>query len=161
MSKFKASNGVRLTQGLFYEFNKPDAPYTLRDEDYTSRKGNTYKSMGALYTECSSEYEAAIQLVGSWSHWNKLKKEKWFTEGYETTLGLKYRGLNDWKEEQDLRKKAEAESVLVQEAKEGNVTAAKFIYEQQGKQVKGGRPEKKVPKTKTSNVEQLWKDVKR
>ena len=161
MSKYKADNGIQLTQGLFYEFNKPDAPYTLRSEDYVSKKGIEYKSVGALYTECSSEYEAAILIVESWTHWKKLCSLDWFVNGYETSSGLKYGGLVEWKEEQELRKKSESETMLMTMIKEGNVTAAKFIYEQQGKQTTKGRPETKKPKTKVSNVESLYARVKK
>jgi hypothetical protein len=161
VSKYKAANGIQLTQGLFYEFNKPDAPYTLRSEDYVSKKGIEYKSVSALYRDCSSEYEAAILIVESWEHWKKLCSLDWFVTGHITSAGLKYQGLNDWKEEQELRKKAVSEKALMGMVEEGNVTAAKFIYEQQGKQTTKGRPETKKPKEKISNVESLYAKVKR
>lgn len=161
MSKYKADNGIQLTQGLFYEFNKPDAPYTLRSEDYVSKKGVEYKSVRALYRYCESEYEAAILIVESWEHWKKLCSLDWFVTGHETSSGLKYQGLNDWKEEQELRKKSESEAMLMSMVKEGNVTAAKFIYEQHGKQTVKGRPETKKPKAKVSNVESLYAGIKR
>lgn len=160
MSIYKAPNGVQLTQGLFYEWNNPKAPYTLRSEDYTSRAGVEYKSVSAIYRTCNSEYEAAIQIVESWEHWKKLCTLDWFVTG-QISDNLKYQGLNDWKEEQELRKKSKSEEVLMSMVKEGNVTAAKFIYEQSGKQTKAGRPETKKPRTKTSNVEQLYKGVKK
>lgn len=159
--KFKAENGIQLTQGLFYEWNKPEAPYTLRSEDYTSRKGVTYKSVSALYRSCNSEYEAAILIVESWEHWKKLCSLDWFVNGHITTAGLKYQGLNDWKEEQELRKKAESEDVLMSMVKEGNVTAAKFMFEQHGKQTTKGRPETKKPKMPASNVEKLFAGLKK
>jgi hypothetical protein len=161
MSRYKAANGIQLTQGLFYEFNKPDAPYTLRSEDYVSKKGIEYKSVSALYRDCSSEYEAAILIVESWEHWKKLCSLDWFVTGHITSAGLKYQGLNAWKEEQELRKKAVSEKALMGMVEEGNVTAAKFIYEQQGKQTTKGRPETKKPKEKISNVESLYAKVKR
>ena len=160
MSKYKADNGIQLTQGLFYEWNKPDAPYTLRSEDYTSRKGVEYKSVSAIYRQCDSEYDAAMKIVESWEHWKKLCSLPWFATGHVTASGLRYQGLVDWKEEQDLRKKAEAESVLMDMIKEGNVTAAKFIFEQNNK-TRAGRPETKKPKIKNSNVEKLWAGVKK
>jgi hypothetical protein len=161
MSKYKADNGIQLTQGLFYEFNKPDAPYTLRSEDYVSQKGIEYKSVSALYRDCNSEYEAAILIVESWEHWKKLCSLDWFVKGHVTSAGLKYQGLDDWKEEQELRKKSISETILMKEVGKGNVTAAKFIYEQQGKQAAKGRPETKKPKEKVSNVESLYAKVKR
>ena len=161
MSKYKADNGIQLTQGLFYEFNKPDAPYTLRSEDYVSKKGIEYKSVSALYRKCNSEYEAAILIVESWEHWKKLCSLDWFVNGTETSSGLRYQGLVDWKEEQELRKKSESEDILMSMVKEGNVTAAKFMFEQHGKQTTKGRPETKKPKEKVSNVEKLFAGVKR
>jgi hypothetical protein len=161
MSKYKADNGIQLTQGLFYEFNKPDAPYTLRSEDYVSKKGIEYKSVSALYRDCNSEYEAAIKIVESWEHWKKLCSLDWFVKGHETSAGLKYQGLDNWKEEQELRKKSVSETVLMDEVVNGNVTAAKFIYEQHGKQITKGRPETKKPKELSSNVEKLFAGIKR
>ena len=161
MTTYKAANGIQLTQGLFYEFNKPDAPYTLRSEDYVSKKGIEYKSVSALYRACDSEYEAAILIVESWEHWKKLCSLDWFVTGHETTAGLRYQGLDAWKEEQELRKKSESETMLMGMIKEGNVTAAKFMFEQHGKQAIKGRPETKKPKVKTSNVESLYARVKR
>lgn len=161
MSKYKADNGIQLTQGLFYEFNKPDAPYTLRSEDYVSKKGIEYKSVSAIYRQCNSEYEAAILIVESWEHWKKLCSLDWFVSGHVTTAGLKYQGLTDWKEEQELRKKSESEEVLMQMVKEGNVTAAKFMFEQHGKQSTKGRPETKKPKERTSNVENIYSRLKK
>ena len=114
-----------------------------------------------MYTECSSEYEAAILIVESWTHWKKLCSLDWFVNGYETSSGLKYGGLVEWKEEQELRKKSESETMLMTMIKEGNVTAAKFIYEQQGKQTTKGRPETKKPRAKVSNVESLYARVKK
>jgi hypothetical protein len=161
MPRYKAENGIQLTQGLFYEFNKPDAPYTLRSEDYVSKKGIEYKSVSALYRDCNSEYEAAILIVESWEHWKKLCSLDWFVKGHETTAGLRYQGLDAWKEEQELRKKSVSEKILMAEVVKGNVTAAKFIYEQQGKQSTKGRPETKKPRIKQSNVESLYAKVKR
>ena len=46
MSEFKSTTGQALTQGLFYEWNNPDAPFSLRDTGnepiYVSRKGKEY-----------------------------------------------------------------------------------------------------------------------
>jgi hypothetical protein len=46
--RLKAGNGVQLTKELFYEWNNIDAPYTLKPEDFTSEKGNTYASFSKI-----------------------------------------------------------------------------------------------------------------
>lgn len=146
MSNFRASNGVMQTQALFYEFNNPDAPYTLRDEDFTNRAGKTYKSAAAIYREAVDEYDAAIKIVGSWTHWEKLLGLKWFVEGIHTG-GYNFGGVGKWREEMALRDASFAKSQLVESAEAGNVTAQRYLHETatKGSKGKAGRPESKKP----------------
>lgn len=157
---YKAENGIQLTQGLFYEFNNVDAPFTLRSDDYTSRRGNKYVSVAKLFIESVDEYDAAIKILGSWEHWEKLCNLSWFTDGYTTSTGMVYGGLNNWRNQMKLRDESLAKSQLIDQVKTGNVAASRYLHEISTKQ-KAGRPETKKPKAKVSNVEQLWKDVKR
>lgn len=157
MSRFKGDNGSYLTQALFYEFNNPDAEFTLRDTGkdalYTARSGKTYRSLAFIYRNSDSEYDCAINTLGSWEHWKKLCKQSWFMEGKAN--GIYFSGLNDWRAEKELADEAKAKKVLLQAIEDGDVQAAKFMYDKATKKTtstKGvGRPEKKVPsKTKSS-----------
>lgn len=128
MSKFKADNGRRLTQGLFYEFNNPDAPYTLRTNDYTSKAGKTYKSVYKMYMESVDEYDAAMKILGDWGHWELLCENKWFMEGHQYG-SLKLPGVKDWREHMRMRDESIAKGQLLKEAQNGSVQAQKIIYE--------------------------------
>lgn len=111
----------RCTKALFYEFRfqttvKVQAPYTLKDYDHTVG-GTVYISMYKIYMKCDSEYEAAIVLLGSYPHWQKLKKCKWFQEYVER-----------WETERNIRDEALARTKLVELAERGNVTAARTLF---------------------------------
>lgn len=124
---------VGTTQGLFYEhkFNttcKTRAPYCLKPYDWTF-EGDTYLSMYLIYMNCDSEYEAAMTLLGSWPHWRKLARAKWFKIH-----------LDAWNEELEIRENALAKSKLIQLTEAGNVTAARTLLT--GKKSAVGKPKK-------------------
>lgn len=158
MSKYKGKNGNYLTQDLFYEFNNPEAEFSLRDTGmdahYVARSGKKYKSLPYIYRNSNSEYECAINTFGSFEHWKRLCKNNWFMTG--SVNGATFSGLNDWRAEKELADEAAAKKVLLQAVEEGDLQAAKFLYGEAKKakttSTKGaGRPEKKTPtKTKSS-----------
>ena len=157
MSNYKSTTGQALTQGLFYEWNNQDAPFTLRDtgleSTYTSSKGKEYVSLPYLYRNSHSEYSCAIELLGSWEHWKKLTGLAWFMTGQ--VGNAQYSGLNDWREEKELAEESTAKKVLMNAIGEGDVNAAWKLFDKKTKTAttKAGRPEKKVPtKTKGSVV---------
>lgn len=161
MSEFRGGNGTYLTQGLFYEWNNPDAPFSLRDTGqepfYVARSGKKYQSLAWLFRNSVSEYDCAIKTLGSWEHWQKLKRAtEWFNNG--VVNGVKYSGLNDWIAEKELADEAAAKAVLMDAVQNGDVNAAKFVYDKKTKAAKG-RPEKKQPASKTSSVVQLAKRI--
>lgn len=111
-----------MTKGLFYEYRHQTttdlvAPYTTKPYDFTDKDGTVYKSMYIIYMHCDSEYEAAIQLLGSYNHWKKLAKTNWFS-----VL------LEEWEHERNIRDEAIARKTLVRAAEAGNVTAANAMY---------------------------------
>lgn len=158
MSEYKASNGRRFTQSLFYEFNNPDAPYTLRDTDFTNRKGKTYTSMAEIYRNSVDEYDAAIKLLGSWPHWEMLLKLDWFMNGTEVG-GTIFEGVKAWREEMSKRDASKAKEQLQKAAVEGNIAAQKYLHDQSGKVKGAGRPEKKVTAKKESSVVEAFKRI--
>ena len=73
-------------------------------------------SFPQLYFQCESDYEAAMVLLGSWKHWEKLTGTTWFAEK-----------LGQWKEEKVQRDKAHARAKIKELANSGNLSACKFI----------------------------------
>lgn len=127
----------RYRANLFYEFNQQrheDYPpiYTMREEPW---KG--LPSAYLIYMYSDSEYEAAMKLVGSWHHWQRLCKSKPFMEGIRD--GNQWVGLEAWRKEKEIKDKAHAYNQLKINAAQGNVQAQKLIYEGD-KTSKRGRP---------------------
>jgi len=132
------------TQALFYEFRHQSTssvkpPYNLKDKDW---KGT--KSMYLLYMEYDTEYDAALALLGSWPHWEKLCKTKWFAQHKEK-----------WDAERKLRDESLARKTLLEQAKDGNVTAAKAIL---AKETQRGRPKNKqvVAKDDSKEIDDMY-----
>lgn len=132
-SKLRGSNNVMKTEGLFLEMRAkatknparsyPEPVYTLKDYDH---KG--YPSMYLEYMKCSTEYEAAMKLLGSWKHWKKL-----------TTCNFFAPYIEEWREERHLREEALAKTALLDSLGDGNVSAAKTILDERKKR-SAGRP---------------------
>lgn len=145
--ELKSANGIQLTKALIYEWNNPEAPYSLREpndgEYYVSNKGVKYKSLPYIYRHSVNEYDAALNIVGSWEHWKKLKGCDWFRTGLINST--QFTGLYDWQDEMELRDATEAKKLLMQSAKDGNVAAQRYLHEVSIKQQKAGRPAKKKP----------------
>lgn len=117
------------TQALFYEFRHQSSsdikpPYTLKEYDWEG-----CKSMYQIYMAYDTEYDAAMAILGSWYHWKRLCKCKWFITHKE-----------EWDAEKEIRKQSLGEKALIAAAKEGNVTAATTLYKSQGKAKGRGRP---------------------
>ncbi|MGD9382191.1 MAG: hypothetical protein PVI03_07080 [Candidatus Thorarchaeota archaeon] len=125
------------TQALFYEHRhfttcQIPAPYNLKEVDW---KGS--KSMYQIYMSYETEYEAAIALLGSWPHWQRLCKCKWFQPYKEK-----------WDKEREVREEALAKKTLIDQTREGNVTAAKALLD---KKKPRGRPVNHAGKPKEAS----------
>ena len=137
-SKFKNTNGVLLTKGLFFEMVPgQDSPiYTLKDEDHTFN-GKEYLSLYRLYMEEDdpTEYIFAKKHMDSWQHWEALCRSPWFKDY-----------LTRWRHELELRLKAEALQRIKAESKSGSknaFAANRFILEKgYAKESTRGRPSK-------------------
>jgi hypothetical protein len=124
-----------MTKGMFYEYrfqstSKLVPPFTLKHYDFTDIHGVEYKSVYMMYMEADSEYEAAINILGSYNHWLKLSKTAWFSAH-----------LEEWESERNTRDEAIARSTLIRAAECGNVPAANAIFKNSkaGKKA-AGRP---------------------
>lgn len=141
MTEFKLHPRFKnLTQALFQEWEyvstvrDVQSPFTMLSY-HKPEKG--YLSLYLLYMEYDSEYEAAIGILGSWQHWEKLCKCKWF------------KPLRDrWEEERKTADAAIAKKTLLEEARAGNVAAAKAVLAMHRKEelaAKGRPKNKKTP----------------
>lgn len=142
---------VGTTQALFYEFrhqttSQVPAPYNLKETDWEGTQ-----SMYQIYMAHDTEYDAAMALLGSWMHWEKLCKSPWFIKHKEK-----------WDAEKEVIKQAIAEKTLIEQAKAGNVQAAKLLRDGKTKPTaaKRGRPhnhKEDEEQKKTADVVELEK----
>lgn len=135
----------RFRTNLFYEFNKTsyEPLYTMRETPYSG-----LPSAYLIYMTSGSEYEAAMKLVGSWSHWERLQKVKAFMHGVPESM--QWRGLESWRSEKELKDKAEAYNLLKESARSGNVAAQKIVFDGAKSPNKRGRPSKEEIKTEAA-----------
>lgn len=135
------------TQSLFWELRREDAGdrveripplFTIKDRDHTV-DGVTYPSLKKIYMSYDHipgfEYEFAMDVFGSWEHWDRLINE---------SAVRKY--LKDWRMELEIKLKAKAMSQLIKASRENDpkgFQAAKYLadsgYRESGKK---GRPSK-------------------
>lgn len=112
-------NMHRATMALFWEHRHncrakqrglvPVFNLSMKDHDNTL-------SFPQLYFQCESDYEAAMVILGSWKHWEKLCNTKWFAEK-----------LEQWQEEKAQRDKAMARAKIKELATKGNLSACKYL----------------------------------
>jgi len=140
--QLKGENGMFLTEGLFYETspNKKYAMYSLKEQSHDEEN---YPSAYKIYMESTDEYEAAMKLVGSMQHWRKLCGLKWFLEG---RVEAGHTGLNKWREDMRMRDENIAKKVLLEKAKEGDIQAAKKLFDEAKRGAKGVAGQKRTPK---------------
>lgn len=127
-SKLTSENNQYLTQSLFYEYRHQTkseyTPFTLKEKDF---KGCI--SVYRVYMETDSEYEVAQKLLKSWKHWSVLCESPFFKKE-----------LQLWREEKAIREASIGISALVEAAKDGNVTAAKYLVDKNTSKKGAGRP---------------------
>lgn len=124
----RGGNNILLTQALFVEFGNEDAPYTLKLENQ-EKNNRTYVSLCKVFLESVDEYDAAMRLVGNWKHWQRLCENRWFSEGWEQ---FNFEGLNSLRETMKARDRSSAKAQLLHAAQQGNVTAAKILFDGAG-----------------------------
>lgn len=130
--QLRGANNILLTQALFVEFGNEDAPYTLKLDDQR-KNGRTYISLCKVFLSAVDEYDAAMRLVGSYKHWQRLCENKWFVDGWDQ---FNFEGLISLRETMRARDRSLAKAKLIQAAEQGNVTAAKILLD-------GGEPSTK------------------
>ena len=141
---YKDDLGRYRTQSLFWELrhgvdtNKYPPVFTTKDEDI-KRDGITYKSMKKIYMSYDHipgyEYEFAMDVLGSWDHWNKLAND---------TIPELKNMIQGWRDELDVRLKALGLKALIHASRDNDakgVQASKYLVEK-GYIQKRGRPSK-------------------
>lgn len=128
--------------------------YTLRNRDYKD-----LPSAYLIYMSSVDEFDAAMKLVGSMSHWRKLLDTKWFMEG-----GQSFEGLTVWREDMAARDMSTAKRQLVKSAGQGDVSSARKLFDisSSSKDAKKapGRPPTKADKKAAEEEAQLTEEEK-
>lgn len=108
-AKLCGPNGVRLTSGLFQELSdNPLAPFKL--SDWKRR-----------YVEIAdpSDYDAAMELIGDWDHWQLLLENRPVAEH-----------INKWRLEVEVKLRSRGIKDMTKHAKQpGGAAAAKWLAE--------------------------------
>ena len=140
--------GRRRSRSLFWEYRQQsidelEPVYSL----WAINTPDHIICMREEYIKCSSEYEAAVKLVGSWDHWEYLCNCKWFKPWRDK-----------FEKERKLRQEAIAQAVLEQKTTEGNVTAARAVLDLDKRSK--GRPSKKEKEMVLAEERELEKFIK-
>ena len=136
--KLKDRQGRYRTQSLFHELiqwntrQNYEPLYTLAEED--GKFGLPSARQIYLQAEDPTEYEAAMALVGSWDHWQKLMGNEGFMDY-----------LKEWREELEIlltsKSLKKINDIARSDAKDARM-AAQFLATK-GWESKAGRPSKK------------------
>lgn len=156
MTEFKDGQGRYITRGLFLETITPgfdfDPPFTLKNYDHLGKPSMKKIYMG--YTD-PTEYQFAIDVLGSWEHWQKLCNTEWFGPV-----------VAEWREEMEIKIRSLGTSQMALLALNGKESAAKWLAEGGwAKRSGAGRPTKEQvegEKKKAARVgESLREDMDR
>lgn len=129
-SEVRAPTGQRLTEALFKETLSAHSwkagyrpLYTLKEEPTKEGLPSAYQ----IYMDSKTEYDAAIALVGSYSHWNHLLELSWFMDGIPD---VGFYGVKAWREEKRAREASEGYKVIREHALTNkDLQAAKVLYQ--------------------------------
>jgi len=141
--------GCKRTQTLFIDVtaDKTKYPplYTMRGQD---QKGLI--SAYQIYMHSINEYDAAIKLVGSIEHWERLCELQWFMEGL---VSKSFAGIHKWRQDMVERDIMLAKKTLLYNASVmGDTSAARTLINLHK------APSTKVLSTKKATVEAKEKD---
>jgi len=137
------ANGLYRTDSLFVERiakrhkDKGTKPVYCLSERASKKDCPTLYS---IFIEAADEYDFAIQAFGSKAHLDFLKNIKWFTEGWAGCVS--YRGYEAWLEDMQDRDASIGKKVLIERARDGDVTAAKKLVDMNKATSTRGRPKK-------------------
>ena len=140
-----------------YSLGDTDRWWTI-PEEHPTRGGERIFLLSAylIYMASVDEYEAATKIVGSNRHWQALVNVAWMKNGW-----FRHPGIEDWREDMRLRDLSYAKRTLEQAVSDGNVTAAKALYDQSKSKKTAGRPKKEKENKidDTEEIDNLYKNV--
>lgn len=116
------ARGHRRTGSLFSETTQDKNRHpvlTLKDYD-----NNGMLSAYQLYMTSADEYDAAMKMVGSMTHWRKLMSSSWFMTG---DPDKNFTGLESWRKDMQARDASTAKKLLLDKVKEGDRQAAQYL----------------------------------
>lgn len=122
-----------LTQSLFLEVGYTDAAvYTLKDQDYIYN-GKYFPSLKRLYLLIAdpTEYEFATTTLVSWKQWLRIAENK-----------LLKTHVLEWREELELKLRAQGVKQAIAQAHGGSFQAAKWVADRGWEVRAAGRPSK-------------------
>lgn len=160
----RAPTGQYLLKPLFWETSTPTSRkkftplYTMKEHDHVDAEGTEYKSAYQIYMECVDEDEAAIKLLGSRYHWDKLKNCKWFQDGIMVDGAKTTMGLEDWRKHKQADIESNTLGKLWAQAGDGNLQAIKYLHQHYAKKPTAKRGPKHHP-TKNAAEDELADNI--
>lgn len=139
-ARFLDSEGRPKTQALFYEVRYDiDALYTLKDYDFTVGD-KVFPSARLLFLETNdpTEYTFATKYFLGWHHWQRICANKDIAKHVEK-----------WREELEMKLRAEAVGQAMALARGGSYQAAKFMVDRGWAKRAAGRPSKEEVERET------------
>jgi hypothetical protein len=152
----KDTEGRSRTMSLFWETRREGyAPlFTIKDRIHVV-DGVSYPSLKLIYMEYSHipgyEYEFAQDVFGSWDHWQRLTKDSSLRNVFK-----------EWREELDIKLRAEAIKGLIQASKEADakgVAAARYLADKGYASSTRGRPSKEEVEREKKIAASVSKDL--
>lgn len=130
----------RATQAMFWEHRhgvrwKERGIVPIYNLGYKDHNGTL--SMRQIYLQCTTEYEAAMVLLGRWDHWERLCNTPWFPAH-----------LEKWKEEKAIQEGALGRNTILELAAKGNLSAAKYLDQER----QGSTPSRKPKPAKEDDI---------
>lgn len=117
------------------------------------------KRLYEIFIAAVDEYDFAIKAFNSKAHLDRLKDISWFMNGWP---GCKtFRGYSAWLEDMRERDASIAKTVLVERAREGDVSAARKLSDMSkpAKTGTAGRPKKEDIKREAARIAQEQSDI--
>jgi len=156
-TKLYAPNGSFATQKMFWEFGRGESRskyppiFTLK-----LRPHHGLPSAYQVYMDSIDEYDAALKIAPSLKVWDDLIATSWFFKG---DVQHAHEGLEVWRVHMKLRDASLAKQLLIEQTKEGNLTAARALLSDSKSKASVGRKNKKntVPKSTISRIQDFNK----
>ena len=146
MQEFKDKMGRWRTTSLFQEWKDPgyDAYFTI----YEWKHNDPLPCLKTLFLECGdpTEYLFATTVLGGWEHWQKLQKHRDLD-------------VHKWRDELELKLRAEGIQKQLELAKKGNGNAAKWVAEKGWSKRKAGAPSKEEVARETKIAAKLDESI--